>query len=553
MAKLKLDRTTLTADLTAGLTTALVTIPDGMASAVLAGVSPIHGLYALMTGTPVAALLTGSQFMYVSLTGAISVTVGSVLAIYGPDERVQALIVLAILAGLTQLLLGVLKLGSITRFISNSVMTGFMTGVAVLIVLGQLGDLTGYDSAYSNKVLQTIDLFRHFGQVHWPTLVVGLSTIILILLIERTPLAKFSMVLALGLASLAVWLLQVPGVAVVQDVSPIPDSLPRPVLPDLSLVPELLVGAISVALIGLIQAAGVSKTVPNADGSFSDASRDFVGQGAGNVVSGFFQGMPIGGTMSETSVNVNAGARSRWANIFSGLIIIVLVLAFGGVVAQFAMPAIAALLVVAGFQSIDFEEIGDVWDISWPARLVMIVTFIATLAIPVHYAVLLGVALSLMLYVYRSSTDIEITEITTSDAGDWVEQPAPAQLRSRWVTTLEIYGSVFFASAHTLEALLPDPAGSERAAVVLRLRGRQDVGSTFILVLERYAEKLRRYDGKLILAGVSQSVKDQIDRTETTQAIPDEDIFLASEQLGHSMVAASRAARAWIQGVDRSD
>jgi SulP family sulfate permease len=547
MASLRFDRKNLTADMSAGLTTALVTIPDGMASAILAGVNPIHGLYALMTGTPIAAILTSSQFMYVSLTGAISVTAGSVLARYGPDERVQALIVLTILAGLVQLLLGLLKLGSITRFISNSVMTGFMTGVALLIVLGQLGDLTGYDSAYSNKVFQTIDLALHFGQVHWPTLGVGLATIALILLTERTPLAKFSMVVALGLVSLAVWLLNIPGVAVVEDVSAIPDSLPRPVLPDIRLIPELVVGGISVAIIGLVQAAGVSKTVPNADGSFSDVSRDFTGQGAGNVVAGFFQGMPIGGTMSETSVNVNAGARSRWANIFSGVIIIVLVLVFGGVVAQFAMPAIAALLVVAGFQSIDFEEVRDVWDISWPARLVMIVTFIATLAMPVHYAVFLGVALSLMLFAYRASTDIEITQITTNAAGDWVEQPAPATLTSRQVHHLEIYGSVFFASASMLEHALPDPTGTARAVVVLRLRGRQDIGSTFILVLERYAEKLRRNNGKLILAGVSQPVKEQIDRTETTEAIPDEDIFLASDQLGQSMLAADQAARAWIQ------
>ncbi len=536
----------IVADLTAGLTTALVTIPDGMASAILAGVNPIHGLYALMTGTPVAAFLTSSQFMYVSLTGAISVTAGSVLAGYGPDERVQALIVLTILMGLIQLLLGVLKLGSITRFISNAVMTGFMTGVAVLIVLGQLGDLTGFNSQYSNKVLQTIDLGFNLDGVHLPTTIVGLSTIALILIIDRTPIRKFSMVLALGLVSLAVWLLGTPGIAVVEDVSAIPDSLPRPVMPDLTLVPELLVGALSVAIIGLVQAAGVSKTVPNPDGFFSNVSRDFSGQGVGNVVAGFFQGMPIGGTMSETSVNINAGARSRWANIFSGIFIIILVIVFGGFVAQFAMPAIAALLVVAGFQSIDFEEIGDVWDISLPARLVMIVTFIATLAMPVHYAVFLGVALSLMLFVYRSSTDIEITEILHDEERGWIEQAAPNQLPSHAVTNLEIYGSVFFASAHTLESLLPSAEGSDRAAVVLRLRGRQDIGSTFVLVLERYAERLQRNNGKLILAGVSQPVMDQIERTETTEAIPNEDIFLASDHLGQSVNMAHAAATAWV-------
>ena len=114
------------------------------------------------------------------------------------------------------------------------------------------------------------------------------------------------------------------------------------------------------------------------------------------------------------------------------------------------------------------------------------------------------------------------------------------------MTNLEIYGSVFFASAHTLESLLPSAEGSDRAAVVLRLRGRQDIGSTFVLVLERYAERLQRNNGKLILAGVSQPVMDQIERTETTEAIPHEDIFLASDHLGQSVNMAHAAATAWV-------
>jgi len=146
MAVIKTIRKTAIADLTAGITTALVTIPDGMASAILAGVSPISGLYALMVGTPIAALTLSSQFMYVANTGALAVSVGDALGGYSGDQRLEALVVLTILVGIFQLLLGILKLGWITNYVSNSVLTGFMTGIAFLIILGQVDEFTGAHS-----------------------------------------------------------------------------------------------------------------------------------------------------------------------------------------------------------------------------------------------------------------------------------------------------------------------------------------------------------------------------------------------------------------------
>jgi SulP family sulfate permease len=188
MAALKLNRKTLSSDIVAGATTALVTIPDGMASAILAGVSPVQGLYALMVGTPVAALTTSSEFMYVANTGALAVAVGSALEGYSGNELISALGVLTLLVGLFQLLLGLLKLGGIRRNVANAVLTGFMTGIALNIILGQLGDFTGYDSEHANKVVQTVDLIFHPLGIDLPTFMMGLLTIAVILLVARTPL-----------------------------------------------------------------------------------------------------------------------------------------------------------------------------------------------------------------------------------------------------------------------------------------------------------------------------------------------------------------------------
>ena len=152
-------------DLVAGLTTGLVQIPDAMATAILAAVQPVNGLNTLIIGTPIGALFAGSIFMTVTTTGAIALAVADAVGKAGTGERMGLLIMLTLMVGALQLALGLLKLGWITKFVSNSVMVGFITGVCILIILGQLGDFTGYSSEYSNKVVKTVDLFMHFNEV----------------------------------------------------------------------------------------------------------------------------------------------------------------------------------------------------------------------------------------------------------------------------------------------------------------------------------------------------------------------------------------------------
>ncbi len=549
MAAIKLNRKTITSDIIAGATTALVTIPDGMASAILAGVSPVQGLYALMVGTPVAAITLSSEFMYVANTGALAVAVGSVLEGYSENELIAALGVLTFLVGLFQLLLGVLKLGGITRYVSNAVLVGFMTGIALNIILGQLGDFTGYDSEYGNKVVQTADLIFHPLAIDLPTLILGLLTIALIILVTHTPLKKFSLVLAMLVTTIVVYLLPFESVKLIGDIAQIPDGLPKPSLPDLALVPGLIIPAVTIGLVGLIQGAGVSRSVPNSDGEFPDASRDFAGQGLANTASGLFQGMPIGGTMSETSVNISSGAKTRLANVVSGLFIILLVLLFGGFLELVPMPAIAALLIVAGFESIKMGDVEDVRDTGPGPRLIMIITFTATLFLPIQEAVLAGVVLSLLHYIYRSSNDVHVLAIKRRPDGAMVKYQTPKELPSGKVTALSLYGSMFFASAYLLEETLPSPAGAKRAVAVLHLRGLEVVGSTFIKVIERYAERLQEGGGTLFLAGVTERVYEQLEKTETTHTIRPEYIFIDGEILGHSMLLAIDAAEAWLASV----
>jgi len=544
-------RGNLVPDLIAGLTTGVANIPDAMASAILAGVNPLQGLYAVMIGTPLGALFSSSAFMNIAATSALAITAGSAVAGYSEDARASAIATLALLTGLVMLLAGLLKLGRLLRFVSNSVVIGFLTGVSINVILSQLGDFTGYASEYSNKVVKAVDTLLHLNQIDPQTTAIGLLTVAVILLVDRTRLRNFSMLFGMVIGSVVVVILGWIEVQLVGDVAAIPDTLKLITvvqLPDLSLAPALLVDAIALAIIALVQGAGVSKAYPNPDGKYPDSSRDFVGQAAANIGAGLFQGMPIGGSVSGTALNISSGAKSRWANVFSGLLVVVAVMLFSQAVSMVAMPAMAAVLIVAGFQSIKRERIADVWDTGWSPRIVMLVTLVLTLAIPLQQAVFLGVLLSILAYFFITGAhEVRLVQNIPNPDGTVTEGPAPAELASNAVTLLQIYGNLTFAGAETLEQFLPKVGDAKRPVVILRLRAQEGIGSSFVTVLERYSQQVKAAGGRLMVVGVNPKVKRQLDRTETTSDIlGPENVFVATTTLGASTRAALDAAQRWL-------
>lgn len=541
---LKIERATIGRDITAGLTAAIASIPDGMAAAVLVGVNPVYGLYNLIVGTPVAALFTSSVYMAVVNTSAMALVASSVLPGYSGEEQVQAMVMLTILVGSFQLILGLLKLGSLTRFISNAVMTGFLTGIGVIIILSQLGDLTGYSTQGGNKVAKTIDLLRHINQVDLFTLAIGVLTMALIVVFERTRLAPVAMLVALAAGTVLVSWLGLESVALVGTTSDIPRSLPLPMLPDLRLAPALLQPAVAIGIIGLVQAAGVSQNFPNPNGQFSDTSGDFRGQGLANLAAGFFRGLPVGGAVSGTALVVKAGAQTRWANILTGVFVAGGVLLLANVIERLPMAALAGILIYAGYQTIKPERVMAVWRTNTTSRTVMIVTFIATLFLPVQQAVFMGVGLHIVLFVYQTAERMTIMAMTPAEDGDFREQPAPEVLQDNTVTILEPYGSLFFAGAADFEEEAPAAGQAQRAIVVLILRGREKLGSTFINVLKRYAQALRKNGGCLILADVSDRVRAQLTRTGALEVIGAENVLPSNPLLLASLHEAWAVAEA---------
>jgi SulP family sulfate permease len=524
-----------------------------MANAILANVSPVLGLYTLMIATPVAALATSSVFMNVSSTNALSVAAKDTLIGVPAQERTAHLAALVLLIGLVQLLFGVLKLGSMLRFISHSVMTGLRNGVATLIILDQVSYLTGFSSPYNNKVLNLLEHILNWQQSNWPTLVIGIATIALILILSFTRLKEMAMVLALIMITVITVVVNPESVLLVGDISQLPDKLFNFTLPSLTAMASLVPSAIAIAILGLVQGASVSQSHPNPDGNFSNNSRDFVGQGVANIATSFFQGIPAGGSTPGTTVAVRAGARSRLANLFTGLFVAPLVLLFGNYVAHVPVSALAGLLIIIGFQSFRPEGMLTVWQTGLSQRIAMILTFTLTLLIPLQYAVLAGIAMTILHNFFKSSNRVTVVEFEFPDHGFPIERQPAAALESHQLTVLYIYGSLFFASASKLEARLPAVNHTTCAAVVLILRGRDEIGSTFIGVLERYHQALRARNGALFLAGVAPQVQKQLARTGLASQFGENRIFLVQDQLGQSMNSAIIVAQQWLNSCPQKD
>lgn len=535
----------------AGLGVAIGNVPDGLANGVLVGVNPVFGLYATMVGPLVGGLLSSTRLMVVTTTAAASLTAGQALAGVSGVPRERALFAMVVLVGAIQLAAGFLGLGRLTRFVSYSVTTGFLTGVAVLLVLSQLPTITGVEAEGGNRVFQTIDLLTRVGEIGlWTPALAGLALALAVLL-PRTRLGSAGRLIAVAVPSLLLVLLGLEGVRTVADVGEIPRGVPTPGVPSFAAAFDVLTGALSLAVVILVQGTGVSQSVPNPGGSRSSISRDFIAQGAANVVSGVFRGLPVGGSVSATALSVVSGARTRWAAIFAGLWMAVIVIGFPGLVSYVAMPALGALLILAGLSSIKPAEIASVWHSGTEARLAGGATFLAMLFLPIQAAVGIGVVLSALLFLRRTYTAVRVVELVARPDGQFEERDPPSSLVSRSVTVLDVYGDLFYAGARTLEERLPTPRGAHRPAVVLRLRGRTAAGATLVDVLAHYAEELKRVKGRLYLTGVRGEAYDQLVGARKLRRAGRVRVYEATPILGEATRQAVADARKWLARLER--
>lgn len=534
----------------AGFATGMFSVPEGMAYAQLAGVPPVYGLYSGVVATFVAALTTRTVLMISTLTASISLTTGNILEsadIVG-DDVPGALFMITLLTGGVMLALGLLRLGVLVDFVSSAVMTGFVVGASLLIMIGELGEFSGYEPVGANKIAKVVDWVANVGSWDRATTITAAATVVTMVAcksIER--LERAAAVITLVVMTAVIAVLDPSSVALVRDIAEIPSSLPTPRLPDFSAAPDVALGSISVAIVALVQGAGISTAYPNPRGPRASASRDFIGEGAGNVAGAFFQSMPTGGSLSRTAISVSAGAKSRWGGVFAAFWLAVLVVLFAPLAERVPLPVIAGLLTVIAAEIIigRRHSVAVILRSSWQSSAAMLATFGTALFIPLQWTIFVGAVLSTALYLRMARREVRLVGLRR-ERGRWTECDVPDRLDSGSITVVEYEGAGYFAEAARLHEQLPRPDGASGSVLVIQARRLDHLNATGVGFITAYAEELAETGNHLVLADVHSGVRDVLERSGVVELLGPRAVIEFSPTLTGALDDAWSVARSIV-------
>jgi sulfate permease, SulP family len=431
-------------------------------------------------------------------------------------------------------------------------MTGFTTGIAVQIITGVIGDATGYKPQSHNTIRKIVEAFGHIGSWLPAACLVAAGTVAVWAVFRFTPVLKaleaYAALIALVVVTVVVTALHV-EVETVGDIAAIPNALPPFVIPNFAAMPELLMGGVAVALVGLAQAAGISAAVPNPDGRRPSTSGDFVAQGAANVAGGLFGALPTGGSLSRTGVATSAGAQTRWAGIFAGIWLTALVLIAGSLAELIPMPVIGGLILVIGAELVAgrWADIKLVLRTAPLSAVAMLITFAATTQLPLHTAILIGAVTSLVLYCVKAAQFASLVALTPTGDGGWQRTAVPDLCPSNEVTVLHYAGIGLFAEVPRIDELWPKATHTDNAVVVLGLGALPDVPSSKVIkAVRKWAQDLQANGGRLIIAGASPETAHVLQRGGLGDVLGTDGIILATDRIFGAVEEAVERGRQWI-------
>jgi SulP family sulfate permease len=502
--------------LIAGLTVAIVMLPQAIAYALIAELPPEVGLYSAIVAAVVGALWGSSIHLHTGPTNTASLLVLTTLlpiAVPGTPEYIAAAGLLAVVAGVIRLLMGLAHLGVLVNFISDSVIIGFTAGAGILISVNQLRHLLRLTIPSSPNFMDTtIAIFSHLSETHWPSFLLGIITIIFIILIKRFKPTWPATLLGMAISSIVVALLQLDqhGVIVLGE---LPRSLPpltiKPLL-EIGHLEQISMGALAVAMIGLVEAMSIARSIAAKSGQPLDSNQEFVGQGLANIVAGLFSGYSCSGSFVRSAVNYNAGAKTPLASVFSCIFVLIALLVFAPYAAYLSRTALAGVLIITAYGMVDRQEMKRIWKASLGDSGIMIATLLATLFLPLQFAVLAGIIVSIIRFLVKTSIPQVYPVVPSKDfAGfDRIEtQPACPQLG-----VMVVSGPLYFGAVHHVEnairANLENNHGQQFLLLRMHFVDHCDVSG--IHMLESVVRLYRRNRGDVFLAGVRERLREQM-------------------------------------------
>src|SRR6202789_4440972 len=469
-------------DLLAGMTVAAISLPQAMAYALIAGIDPRFGLYSAIVVTLVASIFGSSSQLINGPTNAISLVVFSALAFLSPEARLemyQATFLLAVMIGVIQIVIGVFKLGDLTRYISESVVIGFMAGAGFLVALGQVGNFLGIKdrgTGQQHVLLRFWLTLTQGGAVNRYALGVGLGTIVLVLVLRkfarcyRLPQVEMlvALIAAAGVAAHFGWSIpSASGKTLLSVVGNVPASLPRPHIPEIRFwwVKEMSTSALAISFLGLLEALAIAKSIANDTRQQLDYNRQCVAEGLANLAGGFFQSLPGSGSLTRSAINYQAGAVSRMSGLFASASVAAVLLVFAPLMRYVPKAALAGLLVVISSRLIDWKRLRSALGASrYDAGLVLLTAF-ASVFVSVEFSILIGVAVSILLFVPRAAK-LRGAELIVSDEGV-VRDRLPSDPECTGMIIFDFDGDLFFGAAPELDGYF---AGLQKRALAERIR-----------------------------------------------------------------------------------
>ncbi len=506
------DKTWLRPDIIAGLTVAVVMLPQAIAYALIADLPPQVGLYAAIVASIVGALWGSSSHLNTGPTNAASLLVLSTLvtmAVPGSPEYIMLAGLMAVMVGLIRLLMGLARLGVLVNFVSDSVVIGFTAGAGILISVSQLRHILRLDIPNSPSIYATLsNLGLSVQQTHWQSILLTVVTVFTILLVKRLrpkwPSALIGMVIA-GIL-VVIFDLTSSGVVVLSE---LPRSLPpftAVSLFDIKTINNMSTGILAIAAIGLIEAMSIARTIASQSGEYIDNNQEFVGQGLANIAAGFFSGYTCSGSFTRSAINYDNGAKSQISSVFAGLFVLLAMLLFAPFSVYIPRAALAGVLLVTAYSMVDQKEMKRVWHTSKGDGLIMIATILATVFLPLQFAVLTGVVVSFVRYVAKTSTPEVHSMVPDAKFDHFAFQPDSPECPQLGVLTIE--GSLYFGAAHHVEDQIRHNMEThpEQRFLLLRMHRVNHCDVSGIHMLETVLRLYRQNNGDVFMVGVRSDV-----------------------------------------------
>ena len=530
------NKSTIKADFGAGITNAVIVLPQGVAFAMIAGLPPIYGLYTAMV-VPVIAALYGSSWHLISgPTTAISIVVFSSISEFaepGTQSFIALAFVLTFIAGAIQLMMGIARMGTLVNFVSHSVVVGFTAGAAVLIATSQLKHIFGFTPPKGSSFYENWEfIIRHIGETNLYVFGIAMATLLTAILVKKFTPKIPNMLVAMLVGSLVAyfWANGVDGVLLVGK---LPAELPSFNMPELTgeNIIKLTPNAIAVALLGLIEAVAIARSIATKSHQNLNGNQEFIGQGLSNIIGSMFMSYAGSGSFTRSGINYQAGAKTPMSAIFAAVSLGLILLLVAPLTAYLPIAAMGGIILLVAYNLIDFHHVIQINKSSKQELIVLIVTFLATLFLHLEFAIYFGVILSLIFYLMRTSKPsiVTVAPIVKNNVRQFRNIELNNLEECPQLKIIRIDGTLFFGATEHISKTLEDINEGGFKHILIIANGINIIDISGAEMLVNYSNKLKSNGGALYICALNKTVRNFMAQGGYNQSFNPDNIFINKE------------------------